>query len=61
VILRGAAREIAKSDGAGCPVVETGPPPAAGRLIAIQMAEVTGRLSRGGEDGMIWVDPRAYM
>jgi hypothetical protein len=61
VIVRGVAREIIKTDGAGCPVVDTWAPRADGRLIAIQMAEVTGRLLRGGEDAMTWVDPRAYL
>ena len=61
VIVHGVAREVIKTDGAGCPVVDTWVPRADGRMIAIQMAEVTGRLVRGGEDETIWVDPRAYL
>ena len=45
VIVRGAARDLITTDGADCPVVDTWAPRADGRSIAIQMAEVTGRLS----------------
>jgi hypothetical protein len=61
VIVRGVARDVTTTDSADGPVVDTWAPRADGRLIAIQMAEVTGRLLRGGEGGMTSVDPRAYL
>ena len=61
VIVRGVARDVITTDGPDCPVVDTWAPRADGQSIAIQMAEVTGRLLRGGDDGMTWVDPRAYL
>lgn len=61
VIVRGVARDVITTDGPDRPVVDTWAPRADGRSVAIQMAEVTGRLLRGGDDGVSRVDPRAYL
>jgi hypothetical protein len=61
VIVRGVARDVITTDGPDRVVVDTWAPRADGRSVAIQMAEVTGRLLRGGDDGVSRVDPRAYL
>jgi nitroimidazol reductase NimA-like FMN-containing flavoprotein (pyridoxamine 5'-phosphate oxidase superfamily) len=61
VIVRGVARDVITTDGPDRAVVDTWAPRADGRSVAIQMAEVTGRLLRGGDDGVSRVDPRAYL
>jgi nitroimidazol reductase NimA-like FMN-containing flavoprotein (pyridoxamine 5'-phosphate oxidase superfamily) len=61
VIVRGVARDVITTDGPDRAVVDTWAPRADGRSVAIQLAEVTGRLLRGGDDGVSRVDPRAYL